>query len=305
MILPDAAPGMIGPDWLPLLTELGDLKRIHSAGAPGSIAERLFARGWSALAEGMAPVAVMRRTVAAALAAARLGDLDLARLGMLGLSPDRAAAILAQALDEVAGPVDDGLLTSLRPALAEGMPDAGREPHFVVRLACQPRAGVTCPGRPRLLLQPAENHAEHCLMVAVYGTILAPVFGADPVPVFLAGMAHHLHNADMPDAGYSGEVLLGDALDGVIERARDTALAELDAPVSTVIRAALAPIGSDATADARAFHAADVLDRVLETAQHLRVREATMHGVLHDYALVHAGPVKPFHDGVLRGIGLL
>ena len=63
---------------LPLLRELGDLKRIRSAGHEGSIAERLFARGWAALAVGDQAGAVMRRTVAAALAAARLADLDRA-----------------------------------------------------------------------------------------------------------------------------------------------------------------------------------------------------------------------------------
>ena len=57
--------------------------------------------------------------------------------------------------------------------------------------------------------------------------------------------------------------------------------------------------------EGRAFHAADVIDRVLEIEQHLAAEHATMDLVLRDYELVHAGPVKVFHDAVLREVGLL
>lgn len=289
------------PHLLPLLRELGDLKRIRSADAVGSIAERLFRRGWAGLAAGADAGAVMRRTTAAALAAARLGALDRAKLIELGVEPDR---VLARGFDEVTAEVDAGVRDLLRPALAEGAPAAGATPAFVDQLAHQPRAGVTCPGRPRLMLQPAETHAEHCLMVAVYGVVLSGAYGADPAAVFLAGMAHHLHNAAMPDAGFSGEVLLGEALDGAIVRARDAGMAQLDAPVRGRVAAALQPIGGDATPDARAFHAADVIDRVLEIEQHGRA-VVRMEAVLGEYELVHAGPVKAFHDRVLGEVGLL
>jgi 5'-deoxynucleotidase YfbR-like HD superfamily hydrolase len=296
---------LLSPSLLPLLRELGGLKRIRSAGRPGSIAERLFARGWAALAAGHDPQQVMRRTVAAALAAARLGDLDRAKLAELGLSDAEALAVLERGFDEVAAQLHADLTVTLRAALAEGAPDEGPCPRFVAQLAGQPRAGVTCPGRPRLLLQPPENHAEHCLMVAVYGVILAPDYAADPTEIFVAAMAHHFHNAAMPDAGFTGEVLLGDLLDRVIADAREVAMAQLSPSIATVVRAALAPIGGDTTAEARTFHAADVLDRVLEIEQHLRAASATMEAVLVDYELVHAGPVKSFHDDVLRQVGLL
>ena len=291
--------------YLPLLRELGDLKRIRSAEREGSIAERLFARGWAALAAGEAPAAVMRRTVAAALAAARLGDLDRATLAELGLSDAEARVVLERAFDEVAVLIHPVLAAELRNALPDGAPAAGPVPRFVPQLATQPRAGVTCPGRPRLLLQPPENHAEHCLIVAVYGVLAAPGYGADPAEVFLASMAHHLHNAAMPDAGFTGEVLLGDLLDRVINAAREQAMAMLDPAVAAQVRAAIGPIAGDATPAARAFHAADVLDRVLEIEQHLRAASATMDSVLHTYELVHAGPVKTFHDRVLSDVGLL
>lgn len=293
------------PTLVPLLRELGDLKRIRSAERAGSVAERLFARGWAALAAGDDPATVMRRTVAAALAAARLGNLDRTKLADLGLSDAEASEVLERGFDEVAHHLDSALAADLRTALADGAPAKGSTPRFVAQLAAQPRAGVTCPGRPRLLLQPPENHAEHCLTVAVYGVILAPAHDAAPAEVFLASMAHHFHNAAMPDAGFTGEVLLGDLLDRVIADAREVAMAELSPGVATEVRAALAPIAGDATAEARAFHASDVLDRVLEIEQHLRAATATMDTVLGDYELVHAGPVKTFHDDVLRQVGLL
>ena len=101
--------------YLPLLRELGDLKRIRSAERDGSIAERLFARGWAALAAGEAPVAVMRRTVAAALAAVRIGDLDRATLAELGLSDAEARAVLERAFDEVAVLLDPALAADQSP----------------------------------------------------------------------------------------------------------------------------------------------------------------------------------------------
>ena len=291
------------PAILPLFRELGDLKRIRSADRAGSVAERLFADGWAALAAGVDASDVMARIVAAARAAARLGDRDLATLRARGVG-DGAVAVLERAFDEVAAGLDPALAARLRPALGQGAPEVGPVPNFVGLLSRQPRAGVTCPGRPRIMLQPPENHAEHCLIVAVYAVIAAPGYDADPVAAFVASMAHHFHNAAMPDSGFSGEVLLGDALDGVIERARETAMAELAPAVATRVRAALAPIGGDVAPHARAFHVGDVLDRVLEIEQHLRAATVTMDDVLHTYGLVHDGPVKGFHDRILAEVGL-
>jgi hypothetical protein len=293
----------LSPDLLPLFRELGDLKRIRSADRAGSIAERLFVDGWAALGAGVATEEVMARTVSAALAAARLGDLDLAKLHALGLG-DEAVVVLERGFDAVTGDVDPDLRTRLRAALPRGGPAPGSVPDFVGKLARQPRAGVTCPGRARVVLQPPENHAEHCLMVAVYAVIASPGQGADPAECFLAAMAHHLHNADMPDSGYTGEMLLGDALGGMIERAREAALIALPEALAAAVRQALAPIAGEATVAARAFHIGDVLDRVIEIEQHLRVGQITMRAVLDDYGLVHDGPVKSLHDRILAEAGL-
>ncbi|WP_375270603.1 hypothetical protein [Sphingomonas sp.] len=297
------APGLT-PAALPFLRELGDLKRVRSAAAPGSIAERLFVAGWAALVRGDDPAEVTMRVTASALVSARLGDLDLAAMTALGIG-DQAVAVLERAFDEIADQVAPSLHARLRAALPLGRPALSDTPAFVGKLARQPRAGVTCPGQPRIMLQPPENHAEHCLMVAVYGVLASAWHGADPVPVFLAGMAHHFHNADMPDSGYSGEMLLGDALDTAIQHARAASMAELAPDLSRTVADALAPIGGEETPEARAFHVADVLDRVLEIEQHTRAARLTMQVVLGDYGLVHDGPVKAFHDRVLLDAGLM
>ncbi|WP_432761085.1 hypothetical protein [Methylobacterium oryzisoli] len=353
---PDLAGGGRGDAAAPerlraLLVELNDLKRIRSAGRRGSIAERLFAQGWGALAAGAAAAAVTERVTATALAAARLGDLDAAFLAAAGLSTAEAGAVLERGFDEVTAEVDPALRARLRAALTAPEPlPAGHLPGFVDLLAAQPRAGVTCPGRPRILLEPPENHAEHCLMVAVYGVVLSPFYGADPATqpragvtcpgrprilleppenhaehclmvavygvvlspfygadpatVFVAALAHHLHNAMMPDAGFTGEVLLGAHLDPVIARTAARALDELEPALRRRVESARRLLPDDGTAEGRAFHAADVIDRVLQIAQHLRAASLTMGTVLGEMALVHDGPVKGFHDRVLADMRL-
>lgn len=284
-----------------LLVELGDLKRVRSAAAPGSTAERLFRLAWARLAAGHEAGRVARETTAAALAAARLGDLDAATLRGLGLSSVEAWDVLTRALDEVTGQLDEGLRASLRDSLSgDPLPAPGPAPAFVEALARQPRAGVTCPGRPRIMLEPPENHAEHCLAVAIYGVVLSPSYGADPETVFLAGLAHHLHNARMPDSGFTGEMLVEPHLARVMANAAATALDELEPALRTRVEAARAVLPDAGTPEGRAFHAADVIDRVLQIAQHLKAATLTMDVVLDDMELVHDGPVKAFHDRTLR-----
>ena len=288
----------------PLLGELGDLKRIRSAGREGSVAQRGFRQAWSALAAGEAPEVVAKRTTAAALAAARLGDLDGPRLLALGLTPAEASAVLADAFDAVTAEVDPRLAALLRAGLTLEDPPEHGAPAFVRDLERQPRAGATCPGKPRIVLEPAETHAEHCWAVAVFGVLLSPAYGADPVEVFTASLAHHLHNALMPDSGFTGEVLLGDRLQAVIDHATAHALIQLDEPLRDLVRGARRILTDADTPEGRAFHAADVIDRVMQIAQHLRPASLSMSTVLDELELVHDGPVKPFHDRVLAEMGL-
>jgi hypothetical protein len=289
---------------LDLLRELGDLKRVRSASHEGSIADRLFAHAWGWLVAGGELADVWRAVTADAMAATRLGDLDEAALTGVGIPAEDARDIRRRALEEACAalpaPLADALLAGLD---VEALREA--PPPFVARLGRQPRAGVTCPGKPRLLLEPPENHAEHCLMTAVYGAVLAPTYGAEPGTVFLASLAHHLHNVWLADSGFAGEVLMGTHLGPAFARAAEMSLLELPPALAEATREARRILPDAGTPEGRTFHAADTLDRVLQIEQHLRAGRATMRYVLHDMALVHEGPVKDFQDRLLSSVGLL
>ncbi|MDO9712186.1 hypothetical protein [Paracraurococcus lichenis] len=291
------------PALLPLCRALGDLKRIRSAGRAGSIAERLFAGAWAGVAAGEAMEAVARRTVREALIATRLGDLDAGVLEVAGIPAKEVGRIRGAAFEEACAPLDMACCAWL--GSGGEAPVAGAPPGFVARLAAQPRAGATAPGRGRLVLEPPESHAEHCLLVAVTGALLAPCWEARPETVFLAGLAHHLHNALLPDSGFAGEVLLGEWLGPAFARATALALQELSTIPRDRVSAALRVIPDANTPEGRAFHAADTLDRVLQVEHHLRAASTRMDYVLREMELVHAGPVKEFQDAVLARMGLL
>ena len=293
-------PGGVGT-LTPLAAELGDLKRIRDASAPDSLAVRAFRRAWGRLAAGEDAGTVALCTAADALAATRLGGIDRGVLEEAEV-PD-PLAILQRSFDEVARPIHPALRSDLRRHL--GLPCAAAEaPGFAEALIRQPRAGATCPGKPRLVLEPPENHGDHCLVVAVLGTVLAGAYGADPAVAFVAGMAHHLHNAVLPDSGFAGEVMLGDALEPSMRRLFARALSTLAPPVAATVRTALDTIGDADTPEGRAFNAADVMDRVLQMRQYERVACFTTAQALDDLELVHAGPLQAFHRTVLAEAGL-
>ena len=60
------------------------------------------------------------------------------------------------------------------------------------------------------------------------------------------------------------------------------------------------PIARDESPEARASHAGNVIDRVLEIEQHLKVARTAMHDVVVTYELAHDGPVKPLTTGCSR-----
>ena len=285
----------------PLAAELGDLKRIRDATSPDSLAVRAFRRAWGRLAAGEDARTVALSTTADALAAARLAGIDHAVLVAVGVADP--LAVLQRSFDEVAGPLPPGLRADLRASLGQTAA-AAPAPAFAEALIRQPRAGATCPGKPRLVLEPPENHGDHCLVVAVLGAVLAGHYGADPATAFVAGMAHHLHSAALPDSGFAGEILLGDELAPLMRRLFDRELATLAPPVAATVRAALATIGDAATPEGRAFNAADVMDRVLQMRQYDRVASFTTSQALDDLELVHAGPIQAFHHAVLAEAGL-
>ncbi len=288
---------------VPLAAELGDLKRVRDASSADSVASRLFRRAWSAMAAGQDVAEVALLTTASAMAAARLGGIDRGVLLMVGLTNAEATAILVRSFDEVAGPVDPALATQLRDHLEHAF-RPGPAPEFAEALIRQPRAGATCPGKPRIILEPPEGHGDHCLVVAVLAAVLAPRYGADPATAFLAGMAHHLHNAHLPDSGFAGEMLLGPHLGPIMQTLFARELATLPGPLSAATAAALATIPDASTAGGQAFHAADVIDRVLQMRHYNQVARFTIDQALDDMDLVHAGPTQSFHRAVLQDANL-
>ena len=289
--------------FVPLAAELGDLKRVRDASSPDSLASRLFRTAWGALLAGQAPLDVALLATADAVAAARLGGIDRAVLLAAGLTEAEAVQVLARSFDEVSAPIDPALAARLRDQLGQTL-RPGTPPEFAEALIRQPRAGATCPGKPRIVLEPPEGHGDHCMVVAVLAVILSPRYEADPAAAFLAGMAHHLHNARLPDSGFAGEMLLGDHLGPVMQRLFNRELATLPAPLSEAVAAALAAIPDASTAVGRAFHAADVIDRVLQMRHYDQVARFTVDQALDDMDLVHAGPTQSFHQAVLRDAGL-
>ncbi len=286
--------------------ELGDLKRIRDARGEHSLAVRGFRAAWSRLVGGEDAAAVAGTVAADALAASRLGGIDAAVLADAGVGDPRA--VLQRGFDDAAGLLPAATRARLRPqaglAPAWSAPHSGTLPAFVAALAAQPRAGATSPGKPRLILEPPENHADHCLVVAVLGVMLCDSYDADPATVFLAGLAHHLHNAALPDSGFAGEMLLGDDLVPAMQRLFAREIATLPAALGDQVRAALATIQDADNPEGRAFHAADVIDRVLQMRHYEQVAGFTARYALDDLELVHAGPVQAFHQSVLAEAGL-
>ncbi|MGI4810755.1 MAG: hypothetical protein ACRYF2_21930 [Janthinobacterium lividum] len=303
--MPDALPGQATLVRLAgLAAELGDLKRLRDASSPDSLATRLFRRGWGALVVGQPIDTVAYACTAAATAACRLGGIDRFVLESAGLSTLDADAILERGFDEMAGIIDPGLASILRHHLTTPL-SANSAPAFAEALIRQPRAGATCPGKPRIVLEPPEGHGDHCMIVAVLACILAPRYDADPATAFLAGMAHHLHNAHLPDSGFAGEILLGDHLGPIMQTLFARELATLPVSLAATTRAALGQIGTAETPVGRAFNAADVIDRVLQMQHYDQVAQFRTAQALEDLDLVHVGPVQAFHYGVLRESGLV
>lgn len=287
----------------PLAAELCALKRVRDARGADSLASRLFRRAWGALCAGQDPAECALQTTADVLAAARLGGIDRAVLADCDVEGEAADAVLRRGFDEVAGPLDAGLRDRLRGQVGREA-SVGPAPDFAERLIRQPRAGATCPGKPRIVLEPPEGHGDHCLVVAALAALAAPRYGAEPTLPFLAGLAHHLHNATLPDSGFAGEMLLGEHLEPVMARLFARELATLPQPLAVAVRAALDHIRDASTPEGRAFHAADVMDRVLEMRHFAQVAAFTVDQALDDMDLVHAGPVQAFHRAALAEAGL-
>ena len=213
--------------------------------------------------------------------------------------------MLQSAFDAVAEPLDPLLAATLRDHLGEPEPAAAEAPAFVHDLERQPRAGATRPGHPRLILEPPESHADHCMIVAVYAVLVGPAYRADPAVPFLAGLAHHFHNAVMPDSGFAGEMLLGRHLEPIMARLTEEIVAMLPDHLARACREARTILPDAETSEAKAFHSADVIDRVLQMDQYARVASFELRHAVEEMELVHAGPLQDFQTGLLRTVGLI
>jgi 5'-deoxynucleotidase YfbR-like HD superfamily hydrolase len=290
---------------IPLLREINDLKRVRAAGIDGTLAARAFRRSWARLVAGDSLVTVALRETALAVAAARLGGIDRAMLTRAGLSGEDATEVLQAGFDAVAEPLDPMLAATLRSHLAEPNPAAAEPPAFAQDLERQPRAGATRPGHPRLILEPPESHADHCMITAVSSVLIGPVFRADPAVPFLAALSHHFHNAVLPDSGFAGEMLLGRHLEPVMTRLTEEVMAMLPDHLARACKEARLILPDAATPEAKAFHAADVIDRVLQMDQYARAASFELRHAVEEMELVHAGPLQDFQTGLLRTVGLI
>lgn len=293
--------------YAPLFDDIGALKRTRRAGATHSVATGLFARAWRRAIAGDSMRDVAYEMTALAIAASRLGAIDGAILARGGLDAPARLRIVRAAFDRAAAPLPSERRDAFRATLTADVDlgDLTQTPTFVRALAEQPRAGATAPEAPRLVLEPPESHAEHCSVVCVYAVIAASRYETSGEDAFLLGLVHHLHNAKLPDSGFAGELLLGEDLATIVERFTNEALG--DVPTALALRARDVRgrlLGSTDEPEARAFHAGDVIDRVLQVRQYARVAAFQMSHALDDLELVHAGPIQRFHFGVLAEAGL-
>lgn len=289
---------------IPLLGEIGDLKRLSVTDSSYSWAETLFLKAWGLLAAGMPVRETALRTASEAVASVRLGGITCESLKIAGISAADISAIVLRSFREVAGPLEGQLRAKLEQALSDKAEERHHYPRFATALCKQPRAGATRPKHPRLILWPPESHGDHCGIVAVYAVLLAPYFGASVEQPFIAGLCHHLHNAVLPDGGFTGEELLGEHLQTVVAMLRTEALAELPDALAQSARESLRLPQCTDSGEAKAFHAADVIDRVLQMKWYEQAATFRLSMALQDMELVHAGPTQSLQMDVLRMAGL-
>ena len=296
-----------------LLTELQDLKRLQPAHLPHSIATELFREAWMRILSGQDVVEVATHTTLAAVVDVLFPGADERFFTVAGLSKSEIEKVLSRALLRTAGEVVEG---PLRERLQAAIPPLARQfaghsepvqealPEALVVLCDQPRAGATHPKLPRLVLSPPEMHSDHCLMTAVYAVLFAEQYDADPGTAFLGALAHHLHNAYLPDCGYAGEICLGPYLQQVIQNCRAEALAQFPQHLRPRITAALYHHERIDTPEGLAISAGDVLDRVIDVKWRTRAAAVTDQDILGELDLVHPGPLKDFQTELLSATGL-
>ncbi len=292
----------------PLLGRILDAKRVRTGGPYfASLATWGFECAWGELVAGAPAREVALRAAAQSVVAVELAGVDKQVLRSGGLSDADILKLFESALAVHAATLGSELAARLRSALPGLLahPTTAEGPEFVRQLGYQPRAGATHHTKPRLILEPPESHADHCYSVAVIAVLLGPWAGdAEHGRAFLAGLSHHLHNAYLPDAGFAGEELLGAHLAPIMERFTEQALSQLPPPLRAAVIDARELLPAPDSPAAKAFHAADVLDRVLEMVHYDRVSRFRVEQALGDLELVHPGPLRVFQNEVLTAAGV-
>ena len=291
---------------LEFLRELNDIKRLYALNLGShSYATRVFLGATEALHQDKPLQADV--WCAAIVGAARLGAMTPSVLQDIGIEKTGRVVVLRNSIlaqPSLSRPLSDTLTAACDQLEQICIEDTADHPNWAVRLTASPRAGATCPGKPRIALEPAEMHSDHCVMVASYGFLLADIFGADREDAWLMGLCHHLHNAYLPDAGFTGEMLLGNHLDGVIKSLRLRALDGFSVQYRHRVSRLFDEINDLDSPLAQTFHAADTIDRVVQMEHYERAAQFTVATALEEFNLVHEGAAQEFQHALLRSIGI-
>ena len=301
-----------------LFSELQDLKRLCPAGVRYSLADALFVSAWQRVLGGDDWAEIAEQTATQAILYVLFPGVDGTFFQAAGLKQAEVLEVCTNAFerttkDRLPTPTIERLRKQLSQVVTQlngartqvqsnGKPAA--LPDCLTRLRGQPRAGATHPEHPRLVLLPAESHADHCLLTAVYAALTSDRYGADVGAAFVCGLAHHLHNAYLPDCGWAGELALEPYLIQSISNCRTTALQDFQPSLREQVREVLLHHESIATPEGEAISTGDVLDRVLDVKWRVRAAAVTDAKVLGDLDLVHPGPLKDFQTDLLNETGL-
>ena len=293
-------------DQLEFLREINDVKRLyaHNLG-PDSYASLIFLGATKALCCDEPLQADV--WCAAIVGAARLGAITSTVLQDIGIDKRESSAILKNSIlvqQSLSAPLRDSLTNACDLLVEICLERLPKNPDWVTRLAATPRAGATCPGKPRIALEPAEMHSDHCVMVAAYAFLLADTFGANREDAWLIGLCHHLHNAYLPDAGFTGEMLLGNHLVGVVSLLRSRVLDTFSVHYRNRVSCLFDEINDLQSPLAKTFHAADTIDRVVQMEHYERSAKFRVATALEEFNLVHEGAAQEFQHELLRSIGM-
>lgn len=291
---------------LPLLRELNDIKRLYARNLGArSFATRVFFGATKPLHLGDPLNADV--WCAAIVCAARLGAITPHILNDIGVTPKERLAVYQNSIQthsSLPQNIKSALLDAAKNLDGVSVEKAEGHCEWVEYLATSPRAGATCPGKPRIALEPAEMHSDHCILVATNAYILAGIFGANKEDAWLISLCHHLHNAYLPDAGFTGEVLLGSHLQSIIDSQRNRTLKNVSKNYQERITSLFKEIDDLESPLAQTFHAADTIDRVIQMEHYERAANFKVISALEDFNIVHEGSAQQFQFELLNSIGI-